>query len=216
MVDPPRNDDIPHISRQEWPSNGNNYLFIFPTKNKDKIQALNPLLDKEKPEYVDDCFSLVIPVPDDGCSQPCNGEGYNRLRDRIIKAMAIFQCDHPTYLQDNHIGVTIVAGIESFFQRENVPRPVGAAIVGMFNVSTGTMVTATSIGVTLNEWFLEEAERVGGLVEGRKDCLRTTGGEILGRRFPGVDHADWHKHAVGKPRKDFFQENINDMSVPWV
>jgi hypothetical protein len=62
---------------------------------------------------------------------------------------------------------------------------------------------------------LEEAERKDGHVDGNEDCLRMTGGEVVASRFPDVDKADWHKHAVGKPRKEFLEEAIEGMEVPW-
>jgi hypothetical protein len=215
IVDPPRNGKIPDIPRQEWPTSGKNCLVIFTTENEDKVQVLETNFKDNKPDDIDGCFFLQIPVADDGCSQPCNGQGYVRARHRITQAIDIFRDKYPTYPKDNHIGTIIIAAIESFFERDNVPRPVDAAVVGMFNVLTGKMATATSRGVTLHPWFLEEAERLGGFADINKGCLRITGGEMAAKKFPGVNKADWHKDAVGKPRREFLEETIKEMEVPW-
>ncbi|KAG7403802.1 hypothetical protein Forpe1208_v016320 [Fusarium oxysporum f. sp. rapae] len=215
IVGPPRNEKIRDIQRQEWPTSGKNCLVIFPTENKDKVEVLETKFKDNKPNNIDDCFFLQIPVADEGRSQPCHGQGYVCARHRITKAIDIFRDNYLAYLEDKQIGTIIVAAIENFFERDNVPRPVDAAVVGMFNVLTGKMATATSRGVTLHPWFLEEAERSGGFADNNKDCLRTTAGEIVANKFPGVRKADWHKDAVNKPRREFLEEVIEEMEVPW-
>jgi hypothetical protein len=130
---------------------GNNCLVIFPTINKHKVQAFKANYENKKPDDIKDYFFRRIPTEDSGCSQPCNAQGYIRARYRIMKAMEIFRNDKPTFLKDNHIGTIIVSVIESFFERKNLSRPVDAAVVAMFNVLTGEMVTATTKGVTLTK-----------------------------------------------------------------
>jgi non-canonical (house-cleaning) NTP pyrophosphatase len=215
IVDPPRNGKIPDIQRQDWPLSGKDCLVIFTTKNEDKVRVLETHFKDNKPDDIDKYFFLQIPVEDNGCSQPCNGQGYVCARHRITQAIDIFRDNYTTYLKDKEIGTIIVAAIESFFERDNVPKPVDAAVIGIFNVSTGKMATATSRGVTLHPWFLEEAERQGGIADNNKDCLRITAGEMVAKRFPGVNKADWHKEAVNKPRREFLEETIKEMEVPW-
>ncbi|EXL65363.1 hypothetical protein FOPG_18403 [Fusarium oxysporum f. sp. conglutinans race 2 54008] len=217
IVNPPCDDKILDIPCQKWPATGKKCLVIFPTKNEDKVQAFKANFENRKPDDINACFFLRIAVPDDGCSQPCNGQGCVRARSRILKAMEIFRTrkDYETYLEDNGIGQIIVATIESFFVTDGVPRPVDAAVVGMFNVLTGKTVTETSKGVTLNKWFLEEAKKSGGLVDGNEDCLCMTAGEIVAREFPGVNKADWHKFAVGISRGQILKETASGMKIPW-
>ncbi|GKU09455.1 unnamed protein product [Fusarium langsethiae] len=196
-----------------------NCLVIFPTKNKGKVEALTAHFnDNEKPNDINSLLFEEIPVSDDGCSQPCNGQGSIRAKDRIMKAMHRFRVEpqYETYLKDKGVGIVIIAVIESFYERKSGQRPVEAAIIIEFNVSNGETVTKTTKGTTLNQWFLDEAERRGGYVDDNKDCLRTTPGEIVEERVQGVDAADWHEHAVEKPRKKFFEETLSVMQIPCV
>ncbi|KAF4500257.1 hypothetical protein FAGAP_3542 [Fusarium agapanthi] len=215
IVAPPRNEKIPDVQRQEWPTSGKNCLVIIPTKNEEKVQACETKFKNDKTNNIGDYFFLQIPVPDEGLCQPLNGQGYVCARLRITKAIDIFRNNYPAYLEDNHIGTIIVTAIENFFERDNVPRPVDAAAGGMFNVLTGKMETNTSKGSTLDPWFLAEAERSGGFADNNKDCLRTTAGEIVAETIPGVNKADWHAVAVNKPRREFLAEMLEEMEIPW-
>ena len=118
------------------------------------------------------------------------------------------------YLEEKDIGTIFVAAVESFFQRDGVPRPVDAAVIVIFNVLTGKSVTTTSKGVTLNRWFLDEAEKLGGL-SNHGGCLRITAGEMVAKTVPGVDKANWQEPAVGKSRRSILEEAISEMEIPW-
>ncbi|GKU11247.1 hypothetical protein FLAG1_11611 [Fusarium langsethiae] len=218
IVGPPRNDEVPNIGPQGWHQYGKNCLVIFPTGNKHKVEALKAHFNSnEKPSDVNSLLFEEIPVSDNGCSQPCNDQGRFRAEDRIMKAMDKFRSgpEYKTYLEDKHIGTVFIAVIESFFEKKNGQRPVDAALIVLFNVSTGRTVTRTTDGTTLNQWFLDEAERREGHVDGNKDCLCMTAGKIVAERVHGVDAANWHEYAVGKPRKEFFEEALKPMGIPY-
>ncbi|KAK2037742.1 hypothetical protein LZ31DRAFT_560193 [Colletotrichum somersetense] len=173
---------------------------LIPTQNKKKTSLIKGIVARHLAEHAPnlplECEQ--VSAESGGGEQPFEEEGPEGLKGRARNALNLARPSEKT---------TIIGAVENFIERPLAGQEADGAhdygIIGFYNVSKKDWTWEVTLGVKVDQRYLEEAMSKGFDDEAKKKG-KVTYGKVLANYFD-VDHADWHPHVCGSSRYELLE-----------